>query len=300
MKNKKKTKMILILSSILIVLCMLVLEVKSKQNNLINRASEIEEDQNTKVKESNNSKYIDTALAKEIEAYLRDNDIDHEDISYCIKDLKHNITYSMNENEEFVAASTYKLPLAMLYYDMVNEGEYDLETTFTYSVYMHEDVGVISSSYGIGSQIPLKDILDFMILYSDNDAAHILYENLGGWKAYKQAMQKYTDAISENYYSIDNVTTAKTLNDVSSYLYKHKKDYKDLIKNMEKAELGEYLDKVIQQKMPQKYGMCNYTYNSVGFVDCETPYSIVVLTNLGEKGVDVMAEINNIVYSHFK
>ena len=66
----------------------------TKQNNLINRASEIEEDQNTKVKESNNSKYIDTALAKEIEAYLRDNDIDHEDISYCIKDLKHNITYS--------------------------------------------------------------------------------------------------------------------------------------------------------------------------------------------------------------
>ena len=49
------------------------------------------------------------SLAKEIEAYLKENDIDHEKVSYCITDLKHNIKYSMNEKEEFVAASTYKL-----------------------------------------------------------------------------------------------------------------------------------------------------------------------------------------------
>jgi hypothetical protein len=69
---------------------------------------------------------------------------------------------------------------------------------------------------------------------------------------------------------------------------------------MKKAEPGEYLDKIIQQNMPQKYGMYNYAYNSVGFVDCETPYSIVVLTSLGEKGVDVMANINSIAYAHFE
>ena len=239
-------------------------------------------------------------MAKEIEAYLKENDIDHEKVSYCITDLKHNIKYSMNEKEEFVAASTYKLPLAMLYYDMVNEGKYDLDTTFTYKSYMHEDDGVISSDYGIGSQIPLKDILDIMIIYSDNDAGHILYENLGGWKEYKEAMQKYTDSISENYYSAENITTANTMNDVVSYLYKNKANYKDLITNMKKAEPGEYLDKIIQQNMPQKYGMYNYAYNSVGFVDCETPYSIVVLTSLGEKGVGVMANINSIAYAHFE
>ena len=165
---------------------------------------------------------------------------------------------------------------------------------------MHEDGGVISSDYGIGSQIPLKDILDIMIIYSDNDAGHILYENLGGWKEYKEAMQKYTDSISENYYSAENITTANTMNDVVSYLYKNKANYKDLITNMKKAEPGEYLDKIIQQNMPQKYGMYNYAYNSLGFVDCETPYSIVVLTSLGEKGVDVMANINSIAYAHFE
>ena len=52
---------------------------------------------------------------------------------------------------------------------------------------MHEDAGVISSDYGIGSQVPLSDLLNDLIIYSDNDAGHILYENLGGWKEYKEA-----------------------------------------------------------------------------------------------------------------
>ena len=206
----------------------------------------------------------------------------------------------MNEKDEFIAASIYKLPLAMLYYDKVNDGEYTLDSTFTYSGYMHEDAGVVSSNYGIGSQIPLSDLLDDLIEYSDNDAGHILYENLGGWKEYKEAMTKYTDSISENYYTEDNVSTANTMNDVVTYLYEHKEDYKDLIENMEKAEPGEYLDRDTQLSMPQKYGMYDSALNSVGFVECNTPYSIVVLTDLGNKGADVMANINRIAYEHFK
>lgn len=165
---------------------------------------------------------------------------------------------------------------------------------------MHEDAGVISSDYGIGSQVPLSDLLNDLIIYSDNDAGHILYENLGGWKEYKEAMTKYTDSISENYYTMDNVTTANTMNDVVTYLYDHKEDYKGLIKNMEEAEPGEYLDRDTQLSMPQKYGMYDSALNSVGFVECKTSYSIVVLTSLGDKGADVMANINRIAYEHFK
>ena len=139
-----------------------------------------------------------------------------------------------------------------------------------------------------------------LIIYSDNDAGHILYENLGGWKEYKEAMTKYTDSISENYYTMDNVTTANTMNDVVTYLYDHKEDYKGLIKNMEEAEPGEYLDRDTQLSMPQKYGMYDSALNSVGFVECNTSYSIVVLTSLGDKGADVMANINRIAYEHFK
>ena len=300
MDKKNKIIIISLLSALLIVLCVFGVEMKNTEKKAYQGISEIGEDQNTEVENKDNSQYIDMSLAKDIEAYFQENGIDHEKVAYCITDLEHNIKYSMNEKDEFIAASIYKLPLAMLYYDKVNEGEYTLDSTFTYSGYMHEDAGVISSDYGIGSQVPLSDLLNDLIIYSDNDAGHILYENLGGWKEYKEAMTKYTDSISENYYTMDNVTTANTMNDVVTYLYDHKEDYKGLIKNMEEAEPGEYLDRDTQLSMPQKYGMYDSALNSVGFVECNTSYSIVVLTSLGDKGADVMANINHIAYEHFK
>ena len=300
MDKKNKIIIISLLSALLIVLCVFAVEMKNTEKKAYQGISEIGEDQNTEVENKDNSQYIDMSLAKDIEAYFQENGIDHEKVAYCITDLEHNIKYSMNEKDEFIAASIYKLPLAMLYYDKVNEGEYTLDSTFTYSGYMHEDAGVISSDYGIGSQVPLSDLLNDLIIYSDNDAGHILYENLGGWKEYKEAMTKYTDSISENYYTMDNVTTANTMNDVVTYLYDHKEDYKGLIKNMEEAEPGEYLDRDTQLSMPQKYGMYDSALNSVGFVECNTSYSIVVLTSLGDKGADVMANINRIAYEHFK
>ena len=300
MDKKNKIIIISLLSALLIVLCVFAVEMKNTEKKAYQGISEIGEDQNTEVENKDNSQFIDMSLAKDIEAYFQENGIDHEKVAYCITDLEHNIKYSMNEKDEFIAASIYKLPLAMLYYDKVNEGEYTLDSTFTYSGYMHEDAGVISSDYGIGSQVPLTDLLNDLIIYSDNDAGHILYENLGGWKEYKEAMTKYTNSISENYYTMDNVTTVNTMNDVVTYLYDHKEDYKVLIKNMEKAEPGEYLDRDTQLSMPQKYGMYDYALNSVGFVECNTSYSIVVLTSLGDKGADVMANINRIAYEHFK
>lgn len=300
MDKKNKIIIISLLSALLIVLCVFAVEMKNTEKKAYQGISEIGEDQNTEVENKDNSQFIDMSLAKDIEAYFQENGIDHEKVAYCITDLEHNIKYSMNEKDEFIAASIYKLPLAMLYYDKVNEGEYTLDSTFTYSGYMHEDAGVISSDYGIGSQVPLGDLLNDLIIYSDNDAGHILYENLGGWKKYKEAMTKYTDSISENYYTMDNVTTANTMNDVVTYLYDHKEDYKGLIKNMEEAEPGEYLDRDTQLSMPQKYGMYDSALNSVGFVECNTSYSIVVLTSLGDKGADVMANINRIAYEHFK
>lgn len=300
MDKKNKIIIISLLSALLIVLCVFAVEMKNTEKKAYRGISEIGEDQNTEVENQDNSQFIDMSLAKDIEAYFQENGIDHEKVAYCITDLEHNIKYSMNEKDEFIAASIYKLPLAMLYYDKVNEGEYTLDSTFTYSGYMHEDAGVISSDYGIGSQVPLSDLLNDLIIYSDNDAGHILYENLGGWKEYKEAMTKYTDSISENYYTMDNVTTANTMNDVVTYLYDYKEDYKGLIKNMEEAEPGEYLDRDTQLSMPQKYGMYDSALNSVGFVECNTSYSIVVLTSLGDKGADVMANINRIAYEHFK
>lgn len=53
-------------------------EMSSTKKKAFTSVSEIEEDQSTEVKNEDNSKYIDMALAKEIEAYFQENNIDHE------------------------------------------------------------------------------------------------------------------------------------------------------------------------------------------------------------------------------
>lgn len=100
MDKKNKIVIISLLSILLIALCMFASEMSSTKKKAFTSVSEIEEDQSTEVKNEDNSKYIDMALAKEIEAYFQENNIDHESVSYCITDLKHNIKYSMNEKDE--------------------------------------------------------------------------------------------------------------------------------------------------------------------------------------------------------
>ena len=72
MNNKNKVVIILLLSSILIVLSTVVAQVKGAQKSVGNKLSEIQEDQSTELENKDNSQYIDTALAKEIEAYYKD------------------------------------------------------------------------------------------------------------------------------------------------------------------------------------------------------------------------------------
>ena len=117
MDKKNKIIIISLLSALLIALCVLVVEMKGTEKKAYQGLTEIEEDQNMEVENDDNSQYIDMSLEKDIEAHFQENGIDHEKVAYCITDLEHNIKYSMNEKDEFIAASIYKLPLAMLYYD---------------------------------------------------------------------------------------------------------------------------------------------------------------------------------------
>lgn len=295
-KNTKKT-IIIIIEVILLILLLFVANIQNKMRDEKNRTEASKES----VVEQNKEKVRkrDVTLDQDIQNYLSENGIDTSQVAYSICDVENQEKYVMNADTEFVAASVYKLPLAMIYYEKINDGEMSLDTTYTFQADMYEDAGYISSNYTIGSEVPLKELLNAAIVYSDNDAGHILFENLGGWQAYKEDMKKYTNSLSENYDSTDNITTAATMDDVLNYLYKHKDSFQELIENMKKAEAGNYLDQITQVGMPQKYGMYGSATNSVGFVEAKHPYTIVVLTSLSDQGVEVMANINDIAYKHF-
>lgn len=68
-------------------------------------------------------------MATEINSYLKDKGIDFSRISLAIFDLNEDIDYAWNADKDVVAASTYKVPLAMLWYDKINQGEISHDAT---------------------------------------------------------------------------------------------------------------------------------------------------------------------------
>ena len=187
----------------------------------------------------------------------------------------------------------------MLYEDMIAQGKYTRDSLLYFDYYMIEDNGYLLSCYSPGTWVPLGDILDIMIRYSDNTAGHILFETMGGWLKYREAMLAYTDETCFAWDTYDNVICAAVMSDVLSHLYENRSRYENLIEVMSEATPHQFLDSIIQVNMPQKYGSYEYAINSAGFVDGEHPYTIVVLTALGNYGETVMADLNAIAYRHF-
>lgn len=234
-----------------------------------------------------------------INNYLIQNSISDASIQYCIEDLETHTRYVHNENENVFAASIYKLPLAMIYYEKIHAGEYTLDTLFTYEANHYEAGGPIGNVYAAGEQIALSELLHDLILYSDNTAGHILFENLGGWIAFKEAISKYSDVKQDDYfYSYDNVLNAAFVSDVLAHLYEHSDDYTQLIANLKMATPDAYLATDVKTDIAQKYGNYGMYNNAAGIVYGNHPYTIVIFTSLGNQNT-VIGDINAICYTYF-
>lgn len=241
-----------------------------------------------------------TSLTELIEHYLEQEGIPLDLIQIHIKSYETQEVYAWNEDAYVTAASIYKLPLAMLYYEKIQEGTMRLEDSLLYEAYHYEAGGPIGDTMYPGSYLRLETILHDMIVYSDNTAGHILFEHLGGWVMFKQSCEKYsTKALDEVFYSYDNVMNASYMGDVLDYLYEHKNQFQDVWEDMEQSMPNDYLNKTLGNVTIQKYGQYGDAVNAVGIVDGDHPYHIVIFSQLGLDMVDHIGAINALCYEYF-
>lgn len=240
-------------------------------------------------------------LKKKLDDYLKENEIDAQEVGYVVIDLLSGDSIGANEDTYFYAASTYKLPLAMVWYEKINDQEAKLDEELVFLEDTYEEGGHIGTDYEYGSSISIQELVEAMIIESDNSAAHILYENLGGWPAFKKELKKFdpTQRIDEKYISYDNEFTPKNMGNILKYFYSHKDEFEKLLKDLKKSKPGEFLDRNLNVYFPQKYGSYDYSYNAAGINFNTHPYAIVIDTVLGDYGEVVIGDMNEIVYSYF-
>lgn len=241
----------------------------------------------------------ETSLSQTLENYMQTNSIPTDSIAFSIYDIEGMQIYEHNADVDFTSASLYKVPLAMLYYDQLMEGTITEDTLLPYCTNCYEEGGPIGSLYSIGDFISLKELLYDVIVYSDNTAGHILFEYLGGWTSYRNAIRKYS-LDTRSFTNIDeNSFSAQYALDVLRYLYENETKYATLIEDMYTVYPQDYLNRYVSSNAAQKYGSYGSARNAMGIVYGSHPYLIVVLSDMGEDGIDVIGDINKIVYEYF-
>lgn len=118
------------------------------------------------------------------------------EISIYFRDLDAGPTMGIDERKDYIPASLLKLPLAMTYYDMADDGtgesldtlvRYTGETSVPDQTFRPDDAIQVGKSYTI------EKLIEHMILYSDNAAAESLFEHLNDSGAMDRLSETYRD-----------------------------------------------------------------------------------------------------------
>lgn len=248
-------------------------------------------------------------LKIQIEDYLASKNIDPSKISWTVQDLvTDEFIESSNAKTNFTAASTYKFPLAVYYYEEIAAGRINPSDTieFTENMKEKEDDENLSQpihrKYNVGDKIPIDELLNAALLYSDNIAGHMLYENLGGYTKYKELISKYSDQpqTSDFYQENKNVYNAEFMMHLMHYVYNTPETFNDLKYFLQYASTDSFLNRSMEGYYIQKVGNLNEVRNSVGLSNGIPPYSLVVYSNISkDEGLNVLDDLGVMVAEYF-
>jgi len=225
--------------------------------------------------------------------YIQDNKLTEDNFAFFYYNTNTGEEYVYNEQTTFTAASTIKLPLNLLYYDMIAAEEISEDSTLVYySGCTASGAGSTASRYSPGNSVPLSYLLEQSILYSDNTAANILIAGLG-YSEYRNRITRYSDEEFVDEFYTSNLTTSAFAYDVMRYLYENSDCYPTLLEDMTLACEGHYLKKNFDYyTVAHKYGSYNGYVHDYGIIYTPSPYLIGVFTKNVYNAETIISELN--------
>ncbi|MDD4125332.1 MAG: class A beta-lactamase-related serine hydrolase, partial [Eubacteriales bacterium] len=233
---------------------------------------------------------------------------------YC--DLTTGFTISYNDTRLFGAASLIKAPYLLYIFDMIEKGELSLDDIHTYrkSYHLFGGTGEVQKMPD-GTELTLKEIIEYIVYYSDNTAFKMLYNTSGSSGGVLSLMdfhyKAYSDYKAPFISGSNTVLNAGGVGRMFCEIYNRSKDselftwYVDLLKDanenvfikkgLPKDESGESLYVVAH-----KYGMDIKASNDAAIVFYnDRPYVLIVLTDylLAGSNASFIASISSDVFN---
>lgn len=217
-------------------------------------------------------------------------------VSIFYEDISTGFNYKYQSDKVYYGASLIKLVEAEYLIDKAINNEIDLDNTFVkyYEKYKADD-SIGMSSRKISEDISLKDLISYILKYSDNTAHYMLIDYIG-----MSNLKKY----GNNLGAINILTGGDTYGnqsaiDTNIYL-KHAYEmmnsntsYGTFLKECMTNTYYNYLNlNGDDNNVAHKWGWHSYYFHDIGIVFEEYPYTISILTSHG-KG-DYQSIVNNI------
>ena len=204
------------------------------------------------------------SLEAVMEHFMSERGLNEENYSVSYTNTVTGEAYAFNDQKFMVAASTFKLPLNMYYYEMEHEGL------------------IASDAYISRAGTTLDNAHYETLVWSNNDMAIGMLYNLGQFRDYKELMRKYftmTDEEIDYLYYVDNYYCTRMMMDALSYLYEYRMDFEEMIGYMKQAQPGEYFKAgVTEYEVAHKYGQFEGAINDVGIIYAPQPFLLAVYT----------------------
>lgn len=224
--------------------------------------------------------------------------INKNNVAIAYYDINTGDSIKINENISFLAASTVKVPINMLLYDMVYKGEINENEKLTYTDGDYEEGAGILQGQDLSQPLSIIDLSRYSIIYSDNIAINMIIDRVGieNRFAYLESILNHNVDHNENY------TTADDSLKILKRLYENPDNnpyYENLINLIKNTVYHDRIDKLIpQQIVAHKIGDYNEYVNDIGIVYTKNPYIIVILTKNIPNANELIGQISKIIYDN--
>jgi beta-lactamase class A len=221
-----------------------------------------------------------------------------DSVSVFFRDLKSIKFFGVNENKEYAPASLLKLPIAIAYYKYSEIDPSILTKKYVYKAEDHLDMPQYfppSAELEVGKEYTMEEIIEQMLVYSDNDAVDILASNID-----KNFLIKVYDdlgivSINEDFFSSKDYAAVLRILYNSSYMTR--KNSQKILDLLTKSVFTEGLVAGVPSSVAvaNKFGERTTETGEKELHDCgiiyypDNPYILCVMT-LG-KNFDQLAEI---------
>lgn len=196
--------------------------------------------------------------------FMAENGLSEQNFSLSYYNTVTGEAYAFNDTKFAIAASTYKLPLNMYFYEMQRDGQITGDTIIE------------------GTGKTLDTCHQMSIVDSNNEVSETMMYYWGGHTQYKENMRKYftmTDKEIDPLYYQGNFYCVRMMMDALRYLYANSGDFEELIGYMKIAAPDSYFKLGVQDyEVAHKYGEVQWFMNDTAIIYTPQPFLLAVYT----------------------